>query len=75
YAYASGLVFALVIPLILSINLPVLAYTSGDTRWFWLAALVVSGYLLFTALSYMLLARERSFRRRFRVWLHSNVNS
>lgn len=74
YAYASGLVFAMVIPLVLSINLPVLAYTSGDINWFWLAVLVVSGYLLFTAFSYVFLARERSFRKRFRVWLHSNVN-
>ncbi len=75
YAYASGLVFALVIPLVLSINLPVLAYSSGEIRWFWLAVLVVSAYLLFTAVSYMFLARERSFRKRFRVWLHSNVDA
>ncbi len=74
YAYASGLVFALVIPLVLSINLPVLAYSSGEIRWFWLAVLVVSVYLLFVAVSYMVMARERSFRERFRVWLHSNVN-
>ncbi len=75
YAYASGLVFALVIPLVLSINLPVLAYSSGEIRWFWLAVLVVSAYLLVTAVSYMFLARERSFRKRFRVWLHSNVDA
>lgn len=71
YAYASGLTFMLVIPLILSINLPVMTWQTGNMLYFWITMAVIAGYLLFAFISYLFLARERAFQRRTKVWLHT----
>ncbi|MFW5995234.1 MAG: sodium:glutamate symporter, partial [Spirochaetia bacterium] len=71
YAYASGLTFMLVIPLILSINLPVMTWQTGNMIYFWITMAVIAGYLLFAFISYLFLARERAFQRRSKVWLHT----
>ena len=68
YAYASGITFVLAIPFILSINLPVRAFESGDMRYFWLALAVAGAYLLFVIISYLLLARGRAFANAGQVW-------
>ncbi|MFP4550097.1 MAG: sodium:glutamate symporter [Spirochaetales bacterium] len=68
YAYASGITFLLAIPLILSINLPVRAYETGDMRFFWLALAVALGYLLFTFIAYLLMAKKRAFAKASEVW-------
>ncbi len=69
YAYASGMVFVFAIPLILSINLPVRSFVTGDSVYFWIAVAVSAAYILFVFISYLLLARGRSFRRMTQVWL------
>ncbi len=69
YAYASGLTFMLVIPLILSINLPVMTWQTGNMIYFWITIAVIAGYLIFSAVSYLFIARERAFKKRFSVWL------
>lgn len=70
YAYASGIVFLLVIPLILSINLPVRAFETGDMRYFWLAFAVAASYLVFVFVAYLLIARKRAFAKSTQIWLH-----
>ncbi len=69
YAYASGMVFVLAIPFILSINLPVQAFASGNSFYFWLAVAVSAAYLLFVFISYLVLARGKAFKRASEVWL------
>ncbi len=68
YAYASGITFVLAIPFILSINLPVRAYITGNMFFFWLAVAVSCGYLLFVAISYILLSKHRAFAKPTKVW-------
>lgn len=68
YAYASGITFVLAIPFILSINLPVRAYETGNMLYFWLALGVALGYLAFVAISYLLLAKKRAFASAGLVW-------
>jgi ESS family glutamate:Na+ symporter len=68
YAYASGITFVLAIPFILSINLPVRAFETGEMRYFWLALGVAGLYLLFVAISYLLLARKRAFASADKIW-------
>lgn len=69
YAYASGIVFLLVIPLILSINLPVRAFETGDMRYFWYAFAVAVGYLIFVLASFLFIAKKRAFSGSGRIWL------
>lgn len=68
YAYASGITFVLAIPFILSINLPVSAYETGDMLYFWLALGVALAYLLFVFIAYLGLAKNRAFARAREVW-------
>ncbi len=69
YAYASGITFVLAIPFILSINLPVRAFITGNMVFFWIALAVSLGYLLFTVISYFLLCGRRAVARPSQVWL------
>lgn len=68
YAYASGITFVLAIPFILSINLPVRAYETGDMLYFWLALGIAAAYLLFVFIAYLILARGRAFASASQVW-------
>lgn len=69
YAYASGITFVLAIPFILSINLPVRAFITGNMVFFWIALAVSLGYLLFTVISYFLLCGRRAVAKPSQVWL------
>lgn len=68
YVYASGITFVLAIPFILSINLPVRAYETGDMKFFWMALGVAALYLLFVIVAYLLLARKRAFASAASIW-------
>lgn len=69
YMYASGLTFMFAIPFILSINLPAYWYRTGDEIYFWAAVGVSLAYLIFVFVSYLLIAKERSFAKANKVWL------
>jgi glutamate:Na+ symporter, ESS family len=71
YTYAAGITFVLAIPFILSINLPVRAYETGDMLYFWIALGVAFAYLLFAFVAYLLLARKRAFASASQVWHRS----
>ena len=73
YMFSSGISFVLLIPLILIINFPTLSKLNGDPRLYWIAVVMACGYLVFSLLSFILLARSRAFRRKHRVWLHEEV--
>ncbi|MFW5683976.1 MAG: sodium:glutamate symporter [Spirochaetota bacterium] len=68
YAYASGITFLLAIPFILSINLPVSAFETGNMLYFWLALGVAAAYLIFVFVSYLFLAKGRAFASANQVW-------
>lgn len=68
YAYASGITFVFAIPFILSINLPVRAFETGNMRFFWLALGVVILYLAATLVAYLLLAKKRAFASADKIW-------
>ena len=62
YVYATGIVFLLAIPLILMINLPAYGHSTGNPIYYWITVGILGGYLIFTAVSYILLARKRAFK-------------
>jgi ESS family glutamate:Na+ symporter len=68
YAYASGITVVLAIPFILSINLPVRAYETGNMLYFWVALGVAVAYLIFVFISYLVLAKDRAFASASQVW-------
>jgi len=70
YTYASGITFILAIPFILSINLPVRAFVTGNLFYFWLAVAVSAGYLIFAGVSYLVLSKGKAFASASKVWLH-----
>ena len=68
YAYASGLTFFLVIPLILIINLPLQTFKTGDPVYVFISIGVTFIYLLFVAVSYGFIARKRALGQHNHLW-------
>lgn len=69
YMLSAGLTFALMIPFILSINLPAKAGQTGDYGPFWLMILIACGYIAFSTVAFLLLAKGRSFRKPASMWM------
>lgn len=70
YMFSSAVIFFLVIPLILSINLPAYAYRTGNMLYFWALVGIAAAYLLFALISFLLIAKKRSFMKGSKIWLH-----
>ena len=69
YMYGTGITFVLVIPLILMLNLPGYWYTTGRNWYLWITLAIIAAYVLFSVISYSLLAGKRAFRDPGSLWL------
>ncbi|HCU30481.1 MAG TPA: sodium:glutamate symporter [Sphaerochaeta sp.] len=63
YLYSVGIVFLLAIPIILSINLPAFSVTRNNSMLFTLAIGISAVYMLASFVSYLLIAKKRSFAK------------
>jgi ESS family glutamate:Na+ symporter len=68
YMFSTGITFPLVIPFILSINLPAYSYTQNNPFYFWMAIVVSFVYLLFAFLSFVIVARKKAFHKPAQTW-------
>ncbi|MBT3274391.1 MAG: sodium:glutamate symporter [Spirochaetales bacterium] len=68
YMYGSGIAFFLVIPYILSINLPAHGFAQNDPSRYLLMAGLLGLYLLLVLVSLRLLGGKGTFRRFRRLW-------
>jgi ESS family glutamate:Na+ symporter len=68
YMFASGITFALAIPMLLLINLPMYWYSTGDPMYLWATILGFAGYIVFSAVAYALLARKKAFSSPGQLW-------
>lgn len=68
FTYASGLVFFLVIPIILCINLPAMSYVTGNYMYFWLMVGLVVLYTLICLVFYIKLSNGRAFSKNDRLF-------
>jgi ESS family glutamate:Na+ symporter len=68
YMLSAGLTFIIVIPFILSINLPAKAYMTGDMSYFWLMMAIAAGYLAYMVIAYVIMARKKSFAKPGQLW-------
>jgi glutamate:Na+ symporter, ESS family len=69
YSYAAGLTFLFAIPYILTINLPLHTFRTGDYKWFWMAILVNIVYLLFSGFFFFRIAgKKRVFTHKSKLW-------
>jgi glutamate:Na+ symporter, ESS family len=69
YMYSSGLIFVLCIPFILMLNLPGYWYTTGNPLYLWLTMGGLALYLVFSVVSYCVLAGKDRFKSFFSLWL------
>jgi len=67
--YGSGVAFFLVIPYILSINLPMHGWARGEPRYYALLIGLLSGYLVAIAVLVRLLAGRRAYASPLKLWL------
>lgn len=61
YLYAVGIVFILAIPFIMSVNLPAFSITRNQPSLFWVAVGISAFYLIASFISYLIIAKKRSF--------------
>jgi ESS family glutamate:Na+ symporter len=69
YMYGTGITFVLVIPLILMLNLPGLWYSTGRIGYLWVTLAIIAAYVIFSVVSYSLLAGKRAYRDARSLWL------
>lgn len=69
YTYASGITFVLAIPFILAINLPAMAYQTGESKYMVYALLISASYIIFTFIWYLYLAGKKSFAKSSSLWM------
>jgi len=68
YMLSAGLTFLLAIPFILSINLPAKAFMTGSMSYYWLMIGIAGLYLLYVLVTYVILARKKSFAKPLKIW-------
>jgi ESS family glutamate:Na+ symporter len=69
YMYGTGITFVLAIPLILMLNLPGYWYSTGSSWYLWLTLAIIAAYVIFSLVSYSLLAGKRGFKKAGSIWL------
>ena len=68
YMFSNGITFLLAIPMLLLINLPLQWQTTGNTTYLWICIGGFAVYLVFSVVSYVLLAGKKSFARVSQIW-------
>jgi len=68
YMYSAAFTFFLVIPFILSINLPAYSITKANPLYFWAAIGVALAYLVFVLISHRALGGKRAFGKAKTLW-------
>ncbi len=68
YVYSNGITFALAIPMLLLINLPIQWYTTGKIIWLWITIGGFALYLGLAILAYALLAGKKAFAKPGKAW-------
>ena len=63
YMFSNGITFLLAIPMLLLINLPLQWQTTGNTTYLWICIGGFAVYLVFSVVSYVLLAGKKSFAK------------
>lgn len=74
YVYSSAIVFLMVIPLILVINLPAYAVTRNQPHLVWITLGLLAAYVVIGFVLYMIFAGERRFKKPGRVWMPKGDN-
>lgn len=68
YTYASGITFLFAIPYILTMNITLKTYVTGDYMWFWIAVLINFAYLVFTGILFLKYAKGRLSKYKSKLW-------
>ncbi|MEA1911218.1 MAG: sodium:glutamate symporter [Spirochaetota bacterium] len=68
YTYASGLTFVFAIPYILTMNISLRTYITGDYKWFWIAVLINIAYFLFSMIFFIRISGKRAFKHKSKLW-------
>lgn len=68
YMFSNGITFLLAIPMLFLINLPIQWYTTGNITYLWICLGGFAVYIVFSVVSYLLLAGKKSFAKTAQVW-------
>lgn len=68
YTYAAGITFLFAIPYVLTMNLPLHTYVSGDYKWFWIAVAINVLYILFALFFFIKYAGKKALKHKCTLW-------
>lgn len=68
HAYAAGIIFLCAIPLLVSVNLPVRAYATGDSLYIWWSLGICLAYVLAVGVAAAAIARKPLLANPARLW-------
>ena len=68
FSYSSAITFGFAIPYILTMNMPLRTYITGNYNWFWIAVLINLAYILFTGAFFLKIAGKRAFKHKSKLW-------
>lgn len=68
YTYASALTFVFALPYILTMNITLHTYTTGDWKWFWICVLINVAYLIFTGAMGIRYAGKKVSKHKAKIW-------
>ncbi len=68
YIPAAGIMFIMAIPYIFMADFPAYAVRDGNPFYYWLTGIIFAAYLIFVAVSYILLTRGRRIRHTGKLW-------
>jgi ESS family glutamate:Na+ symporter len=68
YMLSVGITFMLAVPFILSINLPAYSITRENPLYFWAALAISTAYLLFVAISFLIISKRRAVNQPRALW-------
>ena len=68
FSYSSAITFVFALPYILTMNMPLRTYMTGNYNWFWIAVLINIAYILFTGTFFIKLAGKRAFKHKSKLW-------
>jgi len=69
YVYSSAIVFILVIPLVLAMNLPAYAVARNQPHLVWILLGLLAAYVIVGFVLYVVVAGVRRFKSPFRIWM------
>jgi glutamate:Na+ symporter, ESS family len=68
FSYSSAITFAFAIPYILTMNMPLRTFMTGDYKWFWISIGINLAYIILTGTFFLKITGKKAFKHKSKIW-------